>query len=156
MAKSATQEVATKQRGPLSSQPKLESEMGRLMNRRWPGLFDWPRLGDFAELQAPSVDVLDRDTDILVTAELPGFNKEDIDVSVTDNTITIKATTRSEKEEDGDYYMREISRGHVTRTVRLPSDVSGEQAKATYADGMLNVTVPKVAKAKRQRIEIDS
>ncbi|MGI9327613.1 MAG: Hsp20/alpha crystallin family protein [Pseudomonadales bacterium] len=158
MAKAATKDVAATQRGPLSSLPKLETEMGRFFDRRWPGLLDWSRLSEMSELQAPSVDVLDQESDIVVRAEVPGFKKEEIDVSVTDNSMTIKASTKSETEkaEEGDYYLKEISQGYVSRTLRLPSEVDGEQAKATYKDGVLEVTVPKVAKAKRQRIEIQS
>ncbi len=157
MAKATTKDVATTQRGPLSSLPKLETEMGRFFDRRWPGFLDWPRLSEMSELQAPSVDVLDQESDIVVKAEVPGFKKDEIDVSVTDNTMTIKASSKSEtEEEEGDYYLKEISRGYVSRTLRLPSEVDGEQAKATYKDGVLEVTVPKVAKAKRQRIEIQS
>jgi len=101
------------------------------------------------------VDVIDRDDEVVVKAELPGVEKKDLDVSVTETSVTIKGTTsHEEKEEKGDYYRCEISRGAYARTVALPSYVDADKAKASFKDGVLELTLPKVEKSKRRSIEI--
>jgi HSP20 family protein len=116
----------------------------------------WDELAAPLEVKAPRVDVVDRDEDILVRAELPGVEKKDLELSVTDNTVTVSGKTRhEEKEEKGNYYRCEISRGAFSRTVALPSDVDPDKAKAAFKDGLLELTIPKVAKAKRRSIKLD-
>ncbi len=140
-------------------------EMDRLFEsflpRGWlrPMRWEWPSMGELAapfEGRLPKVDVVDRDSDILVRAELPGVDKKDLDISITDNTVTIHATTshESEEEKEGEYYRREITRGTFSRTVALPAEVDADAAKASFKDGILELTVPKVEKAKRRRIEV--
>jgi len=129
--------------------------------RGWmrPFHLEWPRWGELAapfEGRMPKVDVIDRDDEVLVRAEVPGVDKDDLDVSVSDNSVTIKGETkREEKEEKGDYYRCEISRGAFARTVLLPSDVDTENTKAQFKDGVLELTLPKIEKAKRRSIKID-
>ncbi|NOZ51677.1 MAG: Hsp20/alpha crystallin family protein, partial [Gammaproteobacteria bacterium] len=81
----------------------------------------WSEFAISAEGKIPNVDIIDRDEEILVRAELPGVEKKDLDITVNDNTITIKGTTHYEqKEEKGDYYRSEISSGSFSRTLSLP------------------------------------
>ncbi|NIR31107.1 MAG: Hsp20/alpha crystallin family protein [Gammaproteobacteria bacterium] len=104
----------------------------------------------------PRVDVIDRDDEVMVRAEIPGVDKRHLDVSLTDNTVTIKRTvSREEKEEKGQYFRREISRGMFSRTIGLPADVEGGKAKAKFKDGVLELTIPKVQKSKRRHVPID-
>jgi HSP20 family protein len=115
----------------------------------------WSRLGEPFEGKMPNVDVIDREKEILVRAELPGVDKKDLDISVTKNTVTIKgSTSREEKEEKGNYYRCEISRGAYSRTLSLPSDVNEDKAKADFKDGILELTLPKVTTEKRRTIKI--
>ncbi len=140
-------------------------EMDRLFDnyfsRGWlsPFHFEWPshrKLAAPFEGKTPTVDVIDRENDIVVKAELPGVDKKDIDVSVTSNTVTIKGTTRKEeKEEKDNYYHREISSGSYARTLSLPVDVDEDKAKATIKDGVLELVLPKVVKAKKRNVKID-
>ncbi len=129
--------------------------------RGWmrPFRMDWPTRGELAapfEGRMPKVDVIDREDEVLVRAEVPGVEKENLDVSVSDNAVTIKGeTTREEKEEKGDYYHCEISRGAFARTVHLPSGVDTGKTKAQFKDGVLEMTLPKVEKAKRRSIKIE-
>jgi HSP20 family protein len=139
-------------------------EMDRLFedyfSRGWmrPFRWEWPSLGEMAkpfEGKMPKVDVIERDDEVIVKAELPGVDKKDLDVSVTENSVTIKGTTsHEEKEEKGDYYRCEISRGAYARTVALPSYVDADKAKANFKDGVLELKLPKVEKSKRRSIEI--
>jgi HSP20 family protein len=100
--------------------------------------------------------VIDRDNEVVVKAELPGVDKKDIDISVTQNTVTIKGTTsHEEKEEKGDYYRCEISRGSYSRTLSLPADVDEEKTKAEFKDGILELTMPKKKKSKRHTIKVE-
>lgn len=142
-------------------------EMEQFMERAFPAgwmsrrHWDWPSWGELAapfEGRMPKVDVVDRDNEIVVRAELPGIDKKDLDVSMTDNTVTIKAETKKEEEEGeegGDYYRHEISKGAFARTVTLPADVDTNKSKAKFKDGVLELTVPKMERAKRQSIKVD-
>ena len=115
----------------------------------------WSKLGGPFEGKMPNVDVIDREKEIVVKAELPGVDKKDLDISVTKNTVTIKgSTSREEKEEKGNYYRSEISRGSYSRTLTLPSDVNEDKAKADFKDGILELTLPKVTTEKRRTIKI--
>lgn len=107
------------------------------------------------EGRMPKVDVIDRDNEVFVRAELPGVDKKDIDISMTDNTVTIKGETRKEeKQEKGDYYRCETSHGAYTRTLSLPSEVNSEKTKAVFKDGVLELTLPKLERTKRRNIKV--
>jgi HSP20 family protein len=124
------------------------------MPSRWE-LPEWSRLRKL-KLTRPSIDIVDRDDDIMVRADVPGVNKENLDVSFTDNTVTIKGSIREEKKEKkGDYFRNETMKGSFSRTVYLPSDVDGSKAESAFKDGVLEVLVPKVDKAKRIRVNVD-
>jgi HSP20 family protein len=115
---------------------------------------EWPAMPKL-ELKTPHVDIIDRDKDIIVRADVPGVKKKNLDVSVTDNTITIKGTTSEEKkEEDGDYFRSETIKGSFTRTMSLPSDVDGSKAKSSFKNGVLEVVIPKQSKSHRKKVKI--
>ncbi|WP_096462880.1 Hsp20/alpha crystallin family protein [Sulfurifustis variabilis] len=134
-------------------------EMERMFESAWmrPWAWKWPgRLAAPFEGRMPSVDVVDRDDEVLVRAELPGVDKKDLDVAMSDNAITIKGTSsREEKEEKGEYYRHEISRGSFSRTVTLPAQIDGEKAKAEFKDGILEIHLPKLERSKRHHLDIE-
>jgi HSP20 family protein len=147
-----------------SGLPGPFEEMDRLfdnfMRQGWmrPWRIEWPSFPELATLETklPKIDVIERDNEVVVRAEVPGVDKKDLDVSVSDNTLTIKGSTRhEEKEEKGDYYRHEISTRAYNRMVALPADVDGSKAKASFKDGMLELTLPKTGKAERHSIELD-
>jgi HSP20 family protein len=152
-------ERATRSRG-LIPFDDIERMFDDFLSRKWMQPFSWElptwsRLTAF-EGRMPKVDVIDREDEILVRTELPGVRKEDIDVSLRENTLTIKASTkREEEEEKGEYYRRERSVGTFSRTITLPGSVDEAKAKATFREGLLELVFPKVAAAKRQRIEVE-
>jgi len=139
-------------------------EMDRLFEgyfpRSWMHPFHWerPSWGELAapfEGKMPRVDIVDHDDELVVKAELPGVDKKDLDISVTENSVTIKgSTSHEEKEEKGDYYRCEISSGAYSRTLTLPSEVEADKAKAKFKDGVLELTLPKLKKAKRHTIKV--
>jgi HSP20 family protein len=115
---------------------------------------DWAKMSAL-DLKLPKMDIIDRDVDVMVRADLPGVKKGDVDVSLTDNTITIKGSTSEEKkEEGGDYYRCETMQGSFSRTMSLPSEVDGSKAKSTFKDGVLKVVVPKLKKARRHSVKV--
>jgi HSP20 family protein len=103
----------------------------------------------------PNVDIYENKDQIVVEAELPGMNREDFDLTVENNVITLRGERRFEKKDEADNYHRvERSYGSFTRSFTLPQTVSGEGATAEYRNGVLRVTLPKREEAKARRIEI--
>ncbi len=115
----------------------------------------WPFSSDGADGRMPAVDVVDRDSEIVVTAEVPGVKKENLEVSVTDNSVNIRGKSHSESQVgEGEYVRREISAGSFARTVSLPGEVDVDAAKAEFADGVLTLTLPKAERARRRTISV--
>lgn len=95
-------------------------------------------------LRVPRVDVIDRDREICVRAELPGIDKEDVNLSIQDDVLTIQAKmVHQEHEEKGTFYRRELVQGAFQRTLQLPTPVNAGEAKASFKDGVMQLTVPK-------------
>jgi HSP20 family protein len=137
----------------------LERQFESLFPRSWnrPMHLEFPEWAQpgILDFKSPKVDIVDRDDDVLVRAEIPGVKKEDLDVSLTDNAITIKGSTSEEKkEEKGDYFRSETMKGSFTRTLALPGEVNGSKATSTFKDGMLEVVVPKREHARRHKVKV--
>ncbi len=106
----------------------------------------------------PSVDIFEEGDNVVVKAELPGIKKEDIDVSMTDNVISISGEKkREEKVERKNYYREERSYGSFTRSFRLPAEVQTDKAKASFKEGVLEIRIPKTEEAKKRekKVSID-
>jgi HSP20 family protein len=113
-------------------------------------------LNDFG----PIVDVSGSDKEIRVTAELPGMEEKDIDVSINHESLTMKGEKKEEKEDKGrSYYVTERSYGSFSRTIPLPVGVDADKAEASFKKGVLTVKLPKTAKAaeeaKKIRVRIE-
>ncbi len=107
------------------------------------------------DVRLPGLDVIDRDNEILVRAEVPGIEKKDLDISLTDNLLTVKGQSSSEKkEEKGDYHRHEISHSSFARSVTLPGMVDSTKAAAVMKDGILEITLPKMEPSKRRNIAV--
>lgn len=105
------------------------------------------RIGDFI----PSVDVTEDDKQFRVTAELPGMDEKDVQVSLANDQIVIKGEKKTETEDKGkDWHRMERSYGSFHRAVALPEGVDTSKAEATFKKGLLTVTVPKKAEARRE------
>jgi len=108
------------------------------------------------EGRMPNVDVIDREGELIVRAELPGVEKDGVSITVSGNTFVLRAETKhEEREEKGEYYRHETSRGEFERTLQLPAAVDANNAKATFRNGVLEVTLPKVEKTMRTEIRIE-
>lgn len=109
----------------------------------------------FMEGWFPAVDVFEDKETLLVKAELPGLKKEDIEISLHDNFLTLAGERKEEqKHEDSQTYRSERWVGRFHRTISLPCRVEAEKIKATYNDGVLSVTLPKAEEAKTKQIPI--
>ena len=147
--------------GPLQPWEEFERFFDRLMRRDWLRSFDrerplWSDLFERFENRMPRVDVIDRDADVLVRAEVPGVDKKDLDISMADNTLTINGTVGGEvKETKGDQVYRcEISRGAFSRSVSIPANVDLAKADATLKHGVLEIVLPKTESSRRKAIPV--
>ncbi len=122
-----------------------------------PLLSTWRRLPEIERQWLPSVDVFEKDGKIMVKAELPGMKKEDIDVSVVGDTLTIKGEKKTESEvKEEDYYRSERTYGSFFRSLPLPADVDADKIEASYDNGVLEVSLPKVPKAQPKKVPVSA
>jgi len=122
-----------------------------------PSWFPSLRLHELEEI-SPTVDIFEEGNDVVVKAELPGLKKEDIDVNITGDKITISGEKKKEEKiEKKDYYRVERSYGSFTRSFSMPTEVQTDQAKANFKDGVLEVRIPKTeeARKKEKKIQIE-
>lgn len=138
---------------------EMERWMDEFLPRRWMRQWGWPAASELGRAMGrfgPRVDLIDREDELLLRAEIPGAKKEDLQISITENAVAIAGSSqREEKEEGGDYYRREIARGEFSRTISLPVSVDTDKAVAHFEDGVLELKMPKVSKAKRRQIKLD-
>ncbi len=133
----------------------IRDEVNRLFDNFFTGLPE-RRRGLLEGEWAPSVDVAETDNEVVVTAELPGVKQDDVDITITDDVLTLKGEKKEEKEvKEKNYHRIERSYGSFQRSVSLPAGVQADKAKATYKDGVLHITVPKAEEAKPKQIKIN-
>ena len=120
-------------------------------------LLDNPRedSSDFLGTWSPSVDIFDKGGEVVIHAELPGMKKEDIDVRVENNVLTIrgKKERKDEVKEEG-YFRTERAYGSFSRSFSLPTTVEISKIAADYKDGVLTLRLPKAEEAKPRQIEV--
>ena len=103
----------------------------------------------------PAAEVAESDGDVIVKLEVPGVEKDQLHVSVTEDEVTVRGETRKETEEKKkNYYRQEIRYGAFQRTMPLPADVDPAKASAELKDGILKITLPKAAQAKARRVDV--
>jgi len=103
----------------------------------------------------PSLDVTETKGDLLVKAELPGIDPQDIEISLDEGVLTIKGEKKQEKEEKEEgYHLIERNYGSFTRSIQLPKEVQSDKIKASFKNGVLKVVLPKSEEAKKKEIKI--
>ncbi len=135
----------------------FEDSFGRPFFSPWIPRFGFPEMGKIRGY-SPIVDIFEEGNEVVVKAELPGIGKDDIDVNITDDVITISGEKKSEeKVEKKDYFRVERSYGSFSRSLTLPAETQTDNAKASFKDGVLEVRIPKTAAAvqKVKKIRID-
>lgn len=137
---------------PLVRFADVDSLFDDFFSPRFPRLFGSLNGGnDFM----PSVEVIDRDDQVVVRAEVPGFKKDEIEVSLSGDMLTLSGkTSTEEKEEKDNFYYSEIKRGAFTRTLQLPAEVNDSKASASMKDGVLELILPKLESSKRRTITV--
>lgn len=104
---------------------------------------------------SPAVDVRETEQAIVLTAELPGISRDDLEIEVHKNLLTLKGERKLEQKQEGDrYYRVERSHGSFVRHFQLPTTVDADAIGAELADGVLTLTLPKKAEAQPKRIAV--
>lgn len=127
------------------------------MNRVFDDFFGRPmtRLEWAEGVWSPSVNVSETKDNVAIKAEMPGMNKDDVNLSIQDNVLTLKGEKKQEKEErDANYHRIERSYGSFCRSFTLPTSVETDKIKASYKNGVLNITLPKTEEVKPKEIPI--
>ncbi len=130
-------------------------DMQREMNRLFK-LTGFPKETNGGTLWALVVDITDEKDNIRVRAELPGLKKEDVEVSVEGDILTIKGEKKQEKEtKEKDYIRSERYYGAFHRSFTLPAGVDAQKVNASYKDGVLEITLPKREDAKPKQVKVE-
>jgi HSP20 family protein len=128
---------------------RLQREMNRLFSEtsRWPGLSVAPTF--------PAMNVWTDQGVAVVTAELPGLNPEEIDISVQNDTLTLRGSREPEGAQEGkSYHRRERGSGNFTRSLQLPFQVESDKVEANYEKGILSISLPRAEADKPKKIAI--
>ena len=138
-------------RYPLSTSGGLRGEIDRMFGDAWDGLrvFAAPRTG-----AAPALNVWEDGDCVYAEAEVPGLGRDDVDIHVAGNELTIKGQRGSTTDEDLNYHRRERCVGTFERRLILPFDVNLDAVEATLKDGLLTIKLPKAESAKVRQIPV--
>jgi HSP20 family protein len=142
---------------PFRSLQRLSDEMDRIfenfgLGRRWSRPFGRELE---AEIWEPDIEVFQKNNELTIRADLPGLKREDVTVDITDTDVTIQGERRHEKEEEREgYYRSERAYGGFSRVIPLPEGAIADQAKASFKDGVLEITLPAPPASKGRRLEI--
>jgi HSP20 family protein len=138
----------------MSSRSNPFGEIERFFERMGRNFEDPAREWGWGGFEAMSLDIVEKDGEFVVTADLPGFEREEVSVRVNDHTLHVEAEHGETEDSEGDYIRRERRHRSSHRTVRLPGDVDAESVEARMRNGVLTITLPKAEKAEAKRIEI--
>ncbi len=107
-------------------------------------------------LKRPYVDIIETDKEIVATAEMPGLDKKDININLTNDRLEISADTKHEEEKkEKDYIYKEIRSGNYYRSIPLSSPIDASNAKASYNNGILEIKMPKTEVKKKMSLKIE-
>lgn len=129
--------------------PGLRNEIDRL----FADFFERPS-GDFGRFTPPA-DLYETDEAYEVEMELPGFSRDDVQVTIEQGMLTISGRRAEERTENENYHLRERSVGRFSRGFSLPASIEADQVEARFDEGLLRVTLPKAAEARTRKIEVD-
>jgi len=130
---------------PFRDLRRVQDEMARTLDRG-----AYPRSSDY-----PPLNVWSNEEETIVQAELPGFSAEDLDLSVVQNTLTLRGTRKPEEIKEGEtYHRRERWSGQFVRSLELPFDVVGDQIEAEFKNGVLSIRLPRAEEHKPRKISV--
>ena len=140
---------------PFRELENLQKEMNRLFGVSAAGN-PWEDTAVFRGQCSPAIDVYDSQDNFQVKADLPGMKKEEIEISLQDNNLTIKGEKKKDNEvKEKDYYKTERFYGSFSRILRFPAAIDAEKIDARYENGVLTVTLPKKEEAKPKQIRVN-
>ena len=137
---------------------RIQREMNRIFDDFFRGMELRPHpTGDRLNRFVPSLDIRENDKEVTIKAELPGMDEKDVEVLLTESTLTLKGEKKEEKEDKGkDYYHMERTYGSFQRVIPLPEGIDMKKAEAKFKKGVLSINLPKTeaTKVKGKKIEI--
>jgi HSP20 family protein len=144
----------------LMRRPLFDDELQE-MRRQYAGFLgavpgSWTReiVGPETEWEPP-VEVFESEHEVVIKAALPNIDPKQVDITISNDAVTLKGSTKHEEErKERNYYRRELRYGAFLRTVPLPTEVKGAEAIASYNDGMLEVRLPKSDRAKNTTVKV--
>ena len=132
----------------------LRDAMGRLFEDSFVSPLTWRQLD--GEMLNPAMDVHQTGDEIIVTASLPGLKAEDVDITITGQTLAIRGEFKADEKVERDQYLyRERRYGTFHRQVELPVRVQGDATTATFEDGVLTLNIPKAEEVKPRQVKIE-
>jgi HSP20 family protein len=141
---------------PLGEMVSLRSAMDRLFEDSFVSPLSWRTIGG-GDAITPPVDMHETADEIVVTTSLPGMKSEDVEITMSGQTLTLKGEFKADDEIKRDQYLyRERRFGSFSRSVQLPVRVQGDRADATFVDGVLTLRIPKAEEVKPRQIRINT
>lgn len=141
---------------PLGEMVSLRSAMDRLFEDSFVSPLSWRTLGN-GEGMTPAIDVHETPDELVVTAALPGVKPDDVEITMTGQSLTLRGEFKADERVERDQYLyRERRYGTFNRSLQLPVRVQGEKADATFADGILTLRIPKSEEVKPRQIRINA
>ncbi len=135
---------------PFDRLSSFQGEMGKLLETVFPAAGE-----TFSPGWNPALDVRDTPENVVVTLELPGLTKEDIQIELLEDVLTVSGERKRESEtQEGETFRSERVFGRFERSLALPAAVTPDKVSATYKDGILTVTMPKAEESKPKRIDV--
>ena len=139
---------------PVREMVSMRNQMDRLMSDVFSTPAAWQN-DEYAGFMRLALDVSENDNTYTVHASLPGIKAEDVDISFSENTLTIKGETKDERTEENEkWHLRERRFGSFMRAISLPSAIKEDAIDARFEDGVLTLTLPKAEEVKPRRIAI--
>ena len=140
---------------PVGEMVSLRSAMDRLFEDSFVSPLTWRTIAGNGEGITPPIDVHETPDEIVVTAALPGMKADDLDITITGQTLSLRGEIKADENIQRDQYLyRERRHGTFSRSVQLPVRVEGDKADASFADGILTLRVPKAEEVKPRQIRI--
>lgn len=140
---------------PFRELESIQDEMNRLFNTSLTRKQS-KGIGSLAEAWSPAVDIYDSKDNLLVKADMPGLNKDEIDISIEDDVLVLRGGKKEEQEKkDKGFVRKERFYGSFYRAISLPTKVEAGKVKANYKNGVLEIVLPKAEEVKPKQIKVD-
>lgn len=131
---------------------EIQKEMDRLFNDAFRGL---NREQSEASILSPEVDIYEKDNNVIIEMDIPGIDKDQLEIKVEDDILSIRGEKKLEREDKSkDYHRYERCCGAFQRVFRLPEYVNSEEIRARYEDGVLKIELPKKEEVKKEAVKV--